>query len=173
VFNDSAGKGQKRKVVRREAVAVLTQGTLTEPSMVAACPFATYVVAAVEVPVKGGTSDRVTVGVCAVEAAQGRVLVGQFEDGPLRSSLQRCFSGALPAICRPSFPANCRENLVSVGGTRELCVACAVVVLLVGCAALLAGFVCCAVSCAQCTQIDGCDSSSACSTRHSSQERGV
>lgn len=102
VFNDSAGKGQKRKVVRREAVAVLTQGTLTEPSMVASCPHATYVVAAVEVPVEGSAAGRVTVGVCAVEAAQGRLLMGQFEDGALRTSLQRCFSGALPAVCRPS-----------------------------------------------------------------------
>ena len=93
-YNDGVGKGgKKRKVVSREAVAVLSQGTLTEPCMLTASPQATFVAAVVEVPL-GGEEGRVRVGVCAVDAAAGRVLIGDFDDGPLRATLQRCCSGA-------------------------------------------------------------------------------
>ena len=103
-FNDKAGKGGKRKVVRRECVAILSQGTLVDPAMVSTSPHATWVASAVETPLerKGAPAGSVLVGVCAVEAAQGRVLLGQFEDGQLRSTLQRCFAGAL-AACNSSW----------------------------------------------------------------------
>ena len=98
-FNETAGKGGKRKVVRRQPVVVLSQGILTEPTMLSASPHATFVATAVELP--GAEGDcSVRIGVCAVEAAQGRVLMGEFCDGPLRASLQRCFSGAPPPPAR-------------------------------------------------------------------------
>jgi len=99
-FNDSAPKGGKRKVVRREAVAVLSQGTLVDASMLAAHPHAAYVAAVAELPPGDGNAGGARVGVCAVEVAEGRVLVGQFEDGPLRSTLQRCLTGAACRIHR-------------------------------------------------------------------------
>jgi hypothetical protein len=119
-FNDSAAKGGKRKVVRREAVAVLSQGTLTEPSMVAVSPHATYAATAVEVPVEGERAGEgeVVVGVCAIEAAQGRVLLGQFRDGPLRATLQRCFTGA---ACSSSARPDCVNTLQRFVAVRRGC----------------------------------------------------
>ena len=95
-FNDAAPKGGKRKVVRREAVAVLSQGTLVDAGMLAAHPHAAYIAAVAEGPPCAGNAGGAVVGVCAVEVAEGRVLLGQFEDGPLRSTLQRCLTGARP-----------------------------------------------------------------------------
>jgi DNA mismatch repair ATPase MutS len=95
VFNDSAPKGSKRKVVRREAVVVLSPGTLIDSAMLATCPHDTFVATVAELPVADEGSRDAQIGVCAVETSQGRVLLGQFRDGPLRSSLQRCFTGRL------------------------------------------------------------------------------
>jgi DNA mismatch repair ATPase MutS len=94
-FNDSAPKGGKRKVVRREAIVTLSPGTLMDAGMVAACPHDTFVATISELPEENADSGYAQIGVCAVEASQGRVLLGQFKDGPLRSNLQRCFMGAL------------------------------------------------------------------------------
>ena len=145
--NKKAAKGNSRKCVARESVAILSQGTLSDPAMLAANPEATWLATLVELPAPDaaavpadapagsagaastpgaaarGSADaapgsmgsgdatpvdtngdvaaraeEVSVGVCAVEVAQGRVLLGQFRDGPLRSGLQRCFTGALPAF---------------------------------------------------------------------------
>lgn len=92
-FNDSAQKGCKRKVVQRQAVVVLTQGTLTDPCMVSDSPHATYVATMVEeVPEK--QSDKVTVGVCMVDTAASTLLLGQFEDDKMRSQTLKYFTGA-------------------------------------------------------------------------------
>ena len=63
-------------VVRRELVAVLTQGTLSEPDMLRSHPQAQHLLALVELP---GSSDATcTLGACAVDAASGHLLVGQW-----------------------------------------------------------------------------------------------
>ena len=90
--NDRANKGQKRKVVQRTKVAVLTQGTLTEPLMLSASPDAVFTVAVVELP---GQGLGAWVGLCAVDTASARVLLTQFQDNEIRSKLQRHLTGTL------------------------------------------------------------------------------
>jgi len=89
-YNDGAARGQKRKVVQRSKVAVLTQGTLTEPLMLTASPDAAVTVAVLELPAAGGGA---WVGVCAADAAAARVTLCQFHDDELRSKLQRQLTG--------------------------------------------------------------------------------
>lgn len=113
-FNDAAPKGGKRKVVRREAVAVLSQGTLVDAGMLAAHPHAAYIAAVAEGPPRDGNAGGAAVGVCAVEVAEGRVLLGQFEDGPLRSTLQRCLTGARASPPSPVRHTASREPMCAV-----------------------------------------------------------
>ena len=91
-FNDSAQKGHKRKVVQREAVTVLTQGTLTDACMVSDCPHATFAATIVEEAVEGA-SDKTMVGVCLVDTAASTLLLGQFEDSKMRSQTLKYFTG--------------------------------------------------------------------------------
>ena len=63
--------------MRRERVAVLTQGTLSDPDMLRSHPQAQQVLALVEQP----CSDRAaacTLGACAVDVASGRLSIGQW-----------------------------------------------------------------------------------------------
>jgi DNA mismatch repair ATPase MutS len=101
-FNDSAQKGCKRKVVQRKAVTVLTQGTLTDPCMVSDSPHATYVATVVEEPMEGD-SDKTMVGVCMADTAASTLLLGQFEDGKMRSQTLKYFTGARFHSFPPSF----------------------------------------------------------------------
>ncbi|EFN52031.1 hypothetical protein CHLNCDRAFT_139631 [Chlorella variabilis] len=99
---ERARKGLKRDaVVRREKVAVLTQGTLTDAEMVAAQPEAAYLLALAELPVPdalmaaaehSGAPPCVWVGACAVDAATGQMLVGQWLDDELRSQFWDAYS---------------------------------------------------------------------------------
>ena len=82
------------KVVNRELVAVLTQATLTDPEMLQAQPDATYLLSITEqqlpaslpanaadaegVSCQGATAKAVRVGVCAVDVATARILLGQW-----------------------------------------------------------------------------------------------
>lgn len=88
--NDEAKKGEKRKVVKREAVCVISQGTLHDPCMVQEDPHAMYVATAVEFPTSEGGA---LVGFCAADVAAGKIMVGQFEDTRLRSRLLKHFTG--------------------------------------------------------------------------------
>jgi DNA mismatch repair ATPase MutS len=96
-YNDGAGKGQKRKVVRREAVAVLSQGLLTDPGMLSAFPHSSFVATVMEcsVPEDGGDRGSALVGICAVDAASGRVVLDQFTDTQMRPMLLQRFTGVL------------------------------------------------------------------------------
>ena len=79
---------KKDNVVRREKVAVLTRGTLTDADMMGQVPDAQYLLAVAETPLAGGGSgdsrDKVIVGAAAVDAATGQLLVGQWRDDDLR-----------------------------------------------------------------------------------------
>lgn len=91
-FNDSAKKGSKRKVVQRQAVTVLTQGTLTDPCMTSDSPHATYAATVVEELVEGD-SDKTMIGICMVDTAASTLLLGQFEDSKMRSQTLKYFTG--------------------------------------------------------------------------------
>lgn len=95
--NDEAKKGDKRKVVKRDAVCVISQGTLNDPSMVLEDPHAMYVATAVEILNPDG---GVTVGFCAADVAASRVIVGQFQDTRLRSRLlKHCTGMSSTSLC--------------------------------------------------------------------------
>ena len=71
-------------MVSRELVAVLTRGTLTDAEMLASTPDASYLMAITEGPPAGPRAadsidvEPVTIGVCAVDAATGQMLLGQW-----------------------------------------------------------------------------------------------
>ena len=64
-------------VVRRELVAVLTQGTLSEPDMLRTHPQAQHLLALVELP-GSGSQTSCTLGACAVDVASGHLYIGQW-----------------------------------------------------------------------------------------------
>ncbi|CAI9105506.1 OLC1v1004437C1 [Oldenlandia corymbosa var. corymbosa] len=74
-------EGSKDKVVKREICAVVTKGTLTEGEMLSANPDSSYLMAVMEScqNSENETGDRIF-GVCAVDVATSRVLIGQFRD---------------------------------------------------------------------------------------------
>jgi DNA mismatch repair protein MSH6 len=60
-------------------VAVLTQGTLTDPEMLRSHADASYVLSIAEQPAKE-LSGQPSIGVCAVDCATGQILVGNWYD---------------------------------------------------------------------------------------------
>ena len=80
--------------MKRELVAVLTQATLTDPEMLQAQPDAAYLLSITEQelpaaaqtdtadaqhpPSQGLTAKCVRIGVCAVDVATARILLGQW-----------------------------------------------------------------------------------------------
>ncbi len=102
-------KGLKKDmVVRREKVAVLTRGTLTDAEMMGAVPDAQYLMAVAEVPLPaseksggGGNGnsenrEKVWIGAAAVDVATGQLLVGQWRDDELRSQLRAALTALSP-----------------------------------------------------------------------------
>ncbi|KAJ8900415.1 hypothetical protein K2173_025192 [Erythroxylum novogranatense] len=74
-------QGSKDKVVKREICAIVTKGTLTEGELLSANPDASYLMAVAE------SSERLTdksfqrlFGVCVVDIATSRIVLGQFVD---------------------------------------------------------------------------------------------
>lgn len=69
-------------VVNREMVAVLTTGTMTDAEMLQSHPDASYLMAITESPATPGAdsidAEPVTIGVCAVDAATGQMVLGQW-----------------------------------------------------------------------------------------------
>lgn len=111
--NGEAKKGDKRKVVNRDAVCVISQGTLNDPTMIQEDAHAMYVATAVEIPTSNGGA---VVGFCAADVAAGKLLVGQFEDTRLRSKLLKHFTGTSLA-----FPVTkqAQTDLFQGSGTLE------------------------------------------------------
>jgi len=89
--------GAKDKVVRREKVAVLTRGTLTDAAMLAACPDASYLVAVTETPAPSADDpDGAAIGLAAADCATGRILLGGWRDCGARSRLRAALAELRP-----------------------------------------------------------------------------
>ncbi|KAL1816545.1 hypothetical protein ACET3Z_019119 [Daucus carota] len=73
-------QGSKDKVVKREICAVVTKGTLTEGEMQLANPDASYIMAVAECCRSLSSEERRIYGVCVVDVATSKILLGQFED---------------------------------------------------------------------------------------------
>lgn len=68
-------------VVRREVVAILTSGTLTDPDMLRAQPEAAYVLSLWErplPPVAAGAPAEVLLSACYCDCASNTLLLGQW-----------------------------------------------------------------------------------------------
>ncbi|GFR46110.1 hypothetical protein Agub_g7598, partial [Astrephomene gubernaculifera] len=120
-------------VVDRQKVAVLSRGTLVDAEMVASRPDASYVLAVAEVDVEqqqqqqeeapsggGGGGGRVRIGLCAVDAASGQVLVGEFDDDEVRSTLRTQLTALQPQeLVLPRKPLSATTSHVLRNGTRD------------------------------------------------------
>uniref|UniRef100_A0A7N0UGB3 DNA mismatch repair protein n=1 Tax=Kalanchoe fedtschenkoi TaxID=63787 RepID=A0A7N0UGB3_KALFE len=74
-------EGSKDKVVKREACAVITKGTLTEGELLSAHPDASYLLALTETSSSSEHQCNTrTFGVCAVDVATSSIILGQFSD---------------------------------------------------------------------------------------------
>ncbi|BFG43493.1 hypothetical protein CerSpe_297670 [Prunus speciosa] len=95
--------GSKDKVVKREICAVVTKGTLTEGEMLSANPDASYLMAVTEnfQNVANQNTERIF-GVCVVDVATSRVILGQFGDDLECSALSCLLSELRPVeIIKP------------------------------------------------------------------------
>ncbi|XP_027099310.1 DNA mismatch repair protein MSH6-like isoform X1 [Coffea arabica] len=73
--------GSKDKVVKREICAVVTKGTLTEGEMLSANPDAAYLMSVIEnFPSSGNQLAQQIFGVCVVDVATSKIMLGQFRD---------------------------------------------------------------------------------------------
>ncbi|KAK3233260.1 hypothetical protein CYMTET_56430 [Cymbomonas tetramitiformis] len=86
----------KDKVVRREKVAGLSLGTLTDYDMLAASPDAAILLSVTELPRGDGVEGSPQIGVCALDAAVGLFQLCQFTDDGLRSTLRNIFAQLRP-----------------------------------------------------------------------------
>ena len=96
----------KDSVVRREKVGILTKGTLVDIAMCEASPDAAYVAAVIETPsgsnagdASGGdaeASESPWIGVCAVDCATGRFLVGAWRDDSNVNGLRAALTALRP-----------------------------------------------------------------------------
>ncbi|KXZ50845.1 hypothetical protein GPECTOR_15g531 [Gonium pectorale] len=95
-------------VVDRQKVAVLSRGTLVDAEMVSSRTDAAYVLAVAEMPVETSGEDNIEVGnggsirigLCAVDAASGQVLLGEFVDDDVRSTLRTQLTSLQPQCLR-------------------------------------------------------------------------
>ncbi|BBH10460.1 MUTS homolog 6 [Prunus dulcis] len=95
--------GSKDKVVKREICAVVTKGTLTEGEMLSANPDASYLMAVTENSqnVANQNTERIF-GVCVVDVATSRIILGQFGDDLECSALSCLLSELRPVeIIKP------------------------------------------------------------------------
>lgn len=73
--------GMQCNVVRREVVAILTAGTVTDPDMLQSHPEAAYVLSLWERPlprVAPGTPPETLVGACYCDCASNTIIFGQW-----------------------------------------------------------------------------------------------
>ncbi|EXB28598.1 DNA mismatch repair protein Msh6-1 [Morus notabilis] len=109
-------KGSKDKVVKREICAVVTKGTLTEGEMLSANPDASYLMAVTE---SCQNVDRIF-GVCVVDVATSRVILGQFNDDSECSALSCLLSELRPVeIVKPAKQLSLETEKVLLRHTRS------------------------------------------------------
>ncbi|KAI3449400.1 hypothetical protein Pfo_006065 [Paulownia fortunei] len=97
-------KGSKDKVVKREICAVVTKGTLTEGEMLSTNPDASYLIAVTESCQISANQQGVHIfGICVVDVATSKIVLGQFRDDADCSSLCCLLSELRPVeIIKPA-----------------------------------------------------------------------
>ncbi|CAH2072047.1 unnamed protein product [Thlaspi arvense] len=96
-------KGSKDKVVKREICAVVTRGTLTEGEMLLTNPDASYLMALTEGERLTDQKAEHRFGVCLVDVATKKIILGQFEDDQDCSALSCILSEIRPVeIIKPA-----------------------------------------------------------------------
>ncbi|KAK7259232.1 hypothetical protein RIF29_24833 [Crotalaria pallida] len=115
------GSKDKDKVVRREICAVVTKGTLTDGELLSANPEAAYIMALTEHHENhpNETSGRIY-GVCIVDVATSRVILGQFKDDLECSALCCILSEIRPVeIVKPAKLLSAETERVLLKHTRK------------------------------------------------------
>ncbi|KAI5077327.1 hypothetical protein GOP47_0007151 [Adiantum capillus-veneris] len=87
--------GTKDKVVKREVCGIITKGTIMEAEMLSCSPDAAYLMTIVELR-KAENSDSCTIGLCVLDAATSRFMLGQCSDDLSRSRLRSLLSELRP-----------------------------------------------------------------------------
>ncbi|CAA0824896.1 DNA mismatch repair protein MSH6 [Striga hermonthica] len=97
-------KGSKDKVVKREICAVVTKGTLTEGEMLSTNPDASYLLAVTEGCLTSTNQQGIHIfGICVVDVATSKIILGQFRDDADCSSLCSLLSELRPVeIIKPA-----------------------------------------------------------------------
>ncbi|GAB4841767.1 hypothetical protein Ancab_022489 [Ancistrocladus abbreviatus] len=97
-------EGSKDKVVKHEICAVVTKGTLTEGEMVSANPDASYLVSVTESSsISLDQREERSYGVCVVDVATSRIIIGQIKDDMECSALCSLLSELRPVeIMKPA-----------------------------------------------------------------------
>ncbi|GAB4841765.1 DNA mismatch repair protein msh6 [Ancistrocladus abbreviatus] len=97
-------EGSKDKVVKREICAVVTKGTLTEGEMMSANPDASYLMAVTESSsISLDQREERIYGVCVVDVATSRIIIGQIKDDMECSALCSLLSEVRPVeIIKPA-----------------------------------------------------------------------
>ncbi|KAL8142654.1 hypothetical protein V2J09_015686, partial [Rumex salicifolius] len=96
--------GSRDKVVKREICAVITKGTLTEGEIMCLNPDASYIMAITEsYPSPSQQKEERFYGVCIVDVATSRIMIGQIEDDAESSTLSCLLSEIKPVeIIKPA-----------------------------------------------------------------------
>ncbi|PRQ21660.1 putative DNA mismatch repair protein MutS [Rosa chinensis] len=113
--------GSKDKVVKREVCAVVTKGTLTEGEMLSANPDASYLMAVTETSqnLANQNGERIF-GVCVVDVATSRVILGQFADDLECSALSCLLSELRPVeLVKPAELLSPETEKVLLRHTRS------------------------------------------------------
>ncbi|CAN0888815.1 DNA mismatch repair protein MSH6 [Linum grandiflorum] len=115
-------KGSRDKVVKREICAVVTRGTLTEGELLSANPDASYLMALTEICQLTQNFERVF-GVCVVDVATSKIILGQFGDDADCSSLCCLLSELRPVeIIKPAKSLTSETERVVSRHTRNVLV---------------------------------------------------
>ncbi|XVF22104.1 hypothetical protein REPUB_Repub12eG0145100 [Reevesia pubescens] len=114
-------KGAKDKVVKREICAVVTKVTLTEGEMLSANPDPSYLMAVTESCQSSTKQNEERVfGVCAVDVATSRVILGQFGDDSECSALCCLLAELRPVeIIKPTKLLSLETERVMLKHTRN------------------------------------------------------
>ncbi|XP_058187807.1 DNA mismatch repair protein MSH6 isoform X1 [Rhododendron vialii] len=96
-------KGSKDKVVRREICAVVTKGTITEGETISSNPEPSYLLAVTESCRTSANQQERIFGICVVDVATSKIILGQFQDDPECSTLCCLLSELRPVeIIKPA-----------------------------------------------------------------------
>ncbi|CAL5437422.1 unnamed protein product [Camellia sinensis] len=113
-------KGSKDKVVKREICAVVTKGTLTEGEMMSTNPEASYLMAVTESCQILANHQEHIFGICVVDVATSKVILGQFQDDPECSALCCLLSELRPVeIIKPAKLLSSETERVLLRHTRS------------------------------------------------------